>query len=245
MDLDAYKTTYEREKTYWWYIARLDILKAVFRKFVLCQNTKNLRILNVGSGTGNISKSFAEYGRVYSVDYSNEALRFSQINGQRDLVRADAINIPFKNDYFDVVMLYDLLEHVDDDILVLKETKRVLKEGGVAILTVPSYKFMWSRIDDVAWHKRRYLRSGLLNKMDKVHLRKVKVTYFNTFLFPGAIIRRWVEKLFCIKRKGDSFLPSIPHWLNGLMVKIFSFEKYFLKDFSFPFGLSVLAIYKK
>ena len=245
MDLDAYRRTYEYEQTYWWYIARLNILKAIFEKFVLTQNRKKLQIHNIGSGTGNISKNFAGYGRIYSIDYSKEALRFNQIYGQRDLVQADAVSLPFKNDYFDVVMLYALLEHVDDDISALKESKRILKKRGVIILTVPAYRFMWSGMDKVAWHKRRYIRSELLNKMDNVDLRKVKFTYFNTFLFPSAVIQRYIEKILHIDRKGDSFLPSIPRWLNCLLIKIFSLEKYFLRNFTFPFGLSILAVYKK
>ena len=239
----TYEITYRNEGRYWWYVARSEILTEMFRHFF--HPKEDLKILNIGCGTGLISKTFLKYGRVFNLDYSMEALNFSKLRGLKDLIQAKAQALPIKDNVFDVIIVFDLLEHLDNDTLLLVELKKVLRKGGKIFLTVPAYKFIWSRIDSIARHKRRYTKKMLLKILKDAKIEIVKISYFNTLLFPFAVIERIYGKIFKSKTKGDNFLPAFGPIFNKSLRRILLLEKHILKIINFAYGLSILAIGKK
>ncbi len=240
-DITYYSTTYNNEKSYWWYTARLSILKSVFEKYVSISRSK---ILNIGCGTGYISKEFSLYGNVTNIDISPHALAFCKANELEYLVRGNAIALPFRSAFFDCVMAYDLLEHIKDDLYALKEMKRCLHSSGKLILTVPAFKSLWSSMDDIDEHERRYTKKNLRTSVEKAGLKVIKMSYFNTFLFPLAVSKRMIERLFNKQVSEETFLPRMHPFLNTMFHLIFSAEKFFLRYLDFPFGLSIILIAK-
>ena len=78
----------------------------------------------------------------------------------------------------------------------INESYRVLSEGGIFILTVPAFKFLWGIQDMVTGHKRRYSRREIMNKLKEAGFDILKSSYFNFFLFfPILIARRMIQLL--------------------------------------------------
>jgi SAM-dependent methyltransferase len=114
-----------------------------------------------------------------------------------DLLQLDARRIPFDAE-FDVIGAFDVIEHIDDDELVLKEMRRALVPGGGIVLTVPQHPWLWSVSDDYAEHKRRYRRAELVSKVQAAGFTIRRVSAFVTLLLPAMAAMRLRGRL----RKG-------------------------------------------
>lgn len=149
-------------------------------------------------------------------------------------------DIPFAGGKFDLICLFDVLEHIDRDVETLIAIKGLLAKGGRVLLTVPAYRWLWSAHDVFHHHKRRYCAGELRQKTTASGLRPVKISYFNTILFPLAVIVRLKEKLFGSASSSGSGIP--PATINQFLTTIFGGERFLLGKFNLPFGLSLLGV---
>ena len=81
-----------------------------------------------------------------------------------DLFQMDARQIPFREE-FDVIGAFDVFEHIDQDQTVLEQMHAAVKPGGGIIVTVPQHRWLWSMVDEYSFHRRRYRRMELLQKV--------------------------------------------------------------------------------
>ena len=225
------------EDTHWWYLARRSIIKSFLNKLYL---KKNSEILEIGCGTGSNLKLLNEFGNVSILEPNKLALSF--LNKKNLQIKNIKIgNCPKDINYkekFDLVCLFDVLEHINEDKETIDKISRILNQNGYIFITVPAYNWLWSEHDERLMHKRRYSITKLKNILPN-DLKIKHLTHFNTFLFPLAILDRIIQKIFKTKNKSNFFL------INFLFKIIFNFEKHFLKLLNFKFGLSILIILKK
>ncbi len=145
----------------------------------------------------------------------------------------DDLNL--KNQRFDLICLFDALEHINDDRASLLEIKKFLNHGGKIILSVPAFKFLWSNHDKNLHHFRRYNRKNLRELIKSCGFEIIEIGHLNFFLFPLALLARLFIKISSTKK--------LNYLVNELFREIFLSEKFFLKHgFIFPFGLSLFAI---
>jgi SAM-dependent methyltransferase len=253
MDKAYYKAYYQLEREHWWFTARLHILRSfVSRHFA--SNTKPLRILNAGVATGATSLMLNEFGDVTSVEYDQDCCEFLRENVLPEVVQASLTALPFPDASFDLVCAYDVIEHIEDDVLALREIKRVLKPGGHFHITVPAFQLLWSSHDVVNHHYRRYRRKLLLQRIQEAGLQTEYASYFNAFLFfPVAVVRvlsRLAEKVR--GKKEDATLQSDfdtykTGGLSGkLFYRIFKSETALLRSkVKLPVGVSLMAAGQK
>ena len=97
------------------------------------------------------------------LDLSDDAIRWCAEKGLGTVEKGDVCNLPFGEASFELVLATDIIEHVDDDLQAITEIRRVLAPGGTAIITVPAFQSLWGLQDDVAHHKRRYLKGSCWN----------------------------------------------------------------------------------
>ena len=183
-------------------------------------------------------------GQTFGMDMSDDAINFSKeiFNGK---VEAGFLpdQIPYEENFFDLITALDVIEHVDRDIDSLKAIRSHLVSDGKAVITVPAYMFLWSAFDDLNEHKRRYTLTELNTKLELAGFTVEKISYFNTLLFPIVFVVRMLNNVF--KRDGASDV-DMPNWpLNFALEKIFGVEKYLLRFINLPFGVSILAVVKK
>ncbi len=242
MQTTAYQTTFEKEDNYWWHAARRQIISHLREKQA---QTNFPSILNLGCGTGGLSEDLSDSGKVHSLDYSNDALKCCRQRKLTDLVQGNGGQLPFQANSFDEIYALDMLEHLEDDLAGTKDIYNALKpKTGFSILTVPAYQFMWSHMDTIAHHYRRYTYTNFKKLLLDAGFKIEKLSYFNSFLFPLALIFKLLEKK-PKKNDDESFLPTLHPLINTTFKEIYAFEKHFLNTIKFPFGVSLIAVVKK
>lgn len=218
-----------------WFKAKNGLIDVLFSKL----HKKNLKILSVGSGTGDDLKILNKYGDVYVTDISKKALMAIPNKLCKEKITCDVCNIPYPDKFFDIVTAFDVFEHVTDDKLAISEVHRVLKKGGKVLFTVPAFQFLYSGHDKAVNHKRRYTKR-MLYALFKIFT-KVKLGYWNSLLFLPVCINRLSHKNSV--RVDNQNLPKL---LNYLFYKLLSFENKLIKNnFKLPLGLSIYGIYEK
>lgn len=148
-------------------------------------------ILEIGSGIGNISKLvIAEEQTITLSDYNEEyceelKIKFSQNKNVRGFLSIDLLYPDFKNKYavfrerFDSIFLLNVIEHIEDDELAIKNCKYLLKKNGHLILLAPAYAWLYSRFDKQLGHFRRYSLKSLKQLLLKNNFSILSGSYFN------------------------------------------------------------------
>ena len=144
---------FEIEAKHWWYVGKRKIVSGLLEKFI---SKKDNRILDIGCGTGIVLKMLNKYGLASGLDISQDALSFCKERGLNSLFLGSATSLPFSDETFSLVTALDILEHIEDDTLALREIRRVLKKGGLAIINIPAFPNVCSSHDISLGHKRRY-----------------------------------------------------------------------------------------
>lgn len=242
MDPNAYAEISEVENTHWWFIARRKIIEGVLSNLGLPAGSS---ILELGAGTGGNLRMLANFGIVRAAEMDNYAREAAvkQTAGIFDIRYGRCPDsIPFEDIRFDLICMFDVLEHVLEDVETLTVLKGRLASNGRLLITVPAYQWMWSGHDEFLHHKRRYTRSELIQKLTESGYDVGKITYFNTLLFPLAAAVRVKDRLTGKKVASVNQLPS--KFVNGFLERVFSFETSFVAHGNLPFGVSILAIAK-
>ena len=186
----------------------------------------------------------SEFGDLYAIELHRESREFAKSRKICPVKEGKLPNdIPFRNN-FDLVCLFDVLEHVEKDDLSLSKIFNKMNANGMIVLTVPAFQFLWSEMDSQAHHYRRYNKKKLNTLLIKNGFRVEYSTYFNFFLFPVIGLSIFLYKIFKIKYEANSIF-SIPKYLNTILINIFKSESYFLPKICFPFGISLMIIARK
>ena len=149
-------------------------------------------------------------------------------------------DVPFEPRSFELVCLFDVLEHIDDDVAALARLRDLLVPGGFLVLTVPAHRWMWGPHDEFLHHKRRYTRAELLQKTRSAGLEMRKLSYFNTLLAPLAVMARLTDRMFRRRSAAGTTVPAAA--VNASLRAIFASERTVLRHMNLPWGISMLAV---
>ena len=232
------------EDSHWWFVGRRAILEGFLRQIIQNPKSKiqNPKILDVGCGTGANLEMLQKFGAAEGVDVSDDALEFCKAKGLK-AHKGLAEKLPFADESFDVVTALDVVEHLDDDVAGLKEMHRVLKTGGDALIFVPAFMWLWGVQDDISNHRIRYTKKQIVERLEKAGFEIERATYANITFFAPIFAGRSLMKLTGIKPESENNVNVSA--LNGIFGKIFSAERFWLKNFDFPFGVSIVIVAKK
>ena len=177
------------------------------------------------------------------LDQSLHALSLAKTKLEFPLVNGDLIALPIRPNSIGLIIAMDVLEHLENDAVGIRQLYQALKEGGVLIVTAPAFQFLWGIQDIVTGHKRRYSRKEILNKLGREKFDVLRSFYFNFFLFfPILFVRRMLYLLGSRIRSENEINSPI---INFLLKAIFSLEPFILNFIPFPFGVSIFCICKK
>jgi SAM-dependent methyltransferase len=237
----TYNIERDLEKTHWWFNGRRRLLKVLLSHLNIQMDSP---VIDVGCGVGSNLLLLQSIGlKVIGIDSEPYSLSFAKNLSGILLINGDVLKLPVKSNSIDLVIATDILEHLDDDSLGIREIHRTLTREGKVILTVPAFKSLWGIQDVVGMHKRRYSKNELLKKIEREGFTVVKSSYFNFFLFFPILLGRRLIRLFGLKIESENNINS--PLINFVLKGLFSFEPYILKYFSFPFGVSVFCIARK
>lgn len=240
MSPDAYIEMAATETEHWWFVARRKILEDTLRSMEL---PADAQILEVGSGTGGNLDMLSQFGSVSALEMDEAARQFAREKtaGNIDIKEGVCPNdMPFQDRKFDLICLFDVLEHIDEDTETLAVLKTMLTPTGKILVTVPAYQWMWSAHDAYLHHHRRYSATEFKSKAARAELNVKRLSHFNTLLLPLAILVRLKDRIIKRSTPTGGAVPIGP--LNRLFTIIFRSESALLSRMNLPAGLSLMGI---
>jgi SAM-dependent methyltransferase len=239
METSAYHDMSAVEAEHWWFTGRRRVLHAVIARLGLPAGAE---ILELGSGTGGNFDLLRGFGRLTAVEMSEtaRALAGARAGDVELLPGMLPHDLPLDGRRFDLVCLFDVLEHVEDDEATLREVRALLKPGGAAVITVPAHRALYGPHDMSLHHKRRYQAGELRAKLAAAGLRAETFSYMNAALLPVAWTLRWLDKLLDRTQATGTSTPPAP--VNAVLAAVFGAEAWVLPRMTLPFGLSLLAV---
>jgi SAM-dependent methyltransferase len=241
MDTSTYAVEAEVEANHWWFVAR----RRLFANLIARQRlSADARVLDIGTSTGTNLRLLRELGFANRVglDLSDDAIRWCAEKGLGKVERGDVCNLPFGDGEFDLVLATDIIEHVDDDLRAITEIRRVLAPDGTAIISVPAFQSLWGLQDEVAHHKRRYLKRELHELIRRGGLAYRSGFYFNYLLFMPIWAARQLIRLLKVKLDSENQLNT--PGLNRLLTWVFTLDVATARVIHPPFGVSIVAVAK-
>jgi len=233
------------EEANFWFRSRNQLIMWAIENY--CPNFQSL--LEIGCGTGyvlsGVSKNFPR-STLYGSEIFIAGLRFAAERlPSAKFMQMDARNIPFENE-FDVIGAFDVLEHIKEDEEVLMQMRAALKPDGLMLLTVPQHAWLWSPIDEYAFHVRRYAAAGLHKKIEAAGFRVIRSTSFVTTLLPAMMISRFLQKKVSDKQFDATAELRISPWLNSLFSQFLRTELALIRmGLNLPSGGSRLVVARK
>jgi SAM-dependent methyltransferase len=226
------------EDSHWWFVGKRLLLAALLEGV-----PRRERILDLGCGSGGVLQEWSSVATCVGSDVSAYALEICRERGIPHLVRSDLSAVPFCSESFDVVMALDVIEHLDDDVALLRKMGALCSTGGRCIVAVPAYTFLWSQHDETFGHKRRYTAKRLEAAIREAGLIPERITYTNFFALPPAALWRVVSRVLGLGKGGarhDFF--SLPAPLNRAVSALYRLEATLLRHMNLPMGVSVVCV---
>ncbi len=251
MDARAYEQFRTLERDHWWFRGRRTVYLGLLRHHLAGRRPH--RVLDLGTGVGGFLDGLAEIAdHVHPADNDAVSLRRCAERGFPAVALADGYRLPFRDASFDLVCLFDVLEHLDDDAAALREVHRVLMPDGLLFLSVPAYPWLYANNDRVAHHRRRYTRRMLSKLLADAGLREERNTHTNVALFPliaptVLALRAAEGVLLRGDRQSDHTNLSwpIPAPVHSLLHTAFAAELPLSRRANLPFGHSIVAIARR
>lgn len=247
-DASAFEFLFEMEQKHFWHIGRREIILDVLRRNI--PNLAKSRMLEIGCGNGSILAYLKQNGiNIEGGDILIEGLRFCrQRVSSVALYQTDILALPFHSD-FDVIGMFDILEHIGEDEKALVEAGQALKPGGKILITVPAHKFLWSYFDVRSYHKRRYNKGELVAKLERNGFIVKKMSYYMFFLFPLFAIIRLISRVSPKRGKRQGIKASLEvrtiPIVNDVFLELLRLEKCLIRYLNLPFGASLLVLAEK
>ncbi|MBG0813545.1 bifunctional 2-polyprenyl-6-hydroxyphenol methylase/3-demethylubiquinol 3-O-methyltransferase UbiG [Planomonospora sp. ID82291] len=213
MDASDIQLTAAVEERHWWYRERRAVLARQLRRI-----GRPGRALDLGAAGGGNTGVLVERGwDALAVDYSEAGVEIARARGL-NAVRADARDLPIGSRTCDLVVAFDVLEHIDEDHLAACEIARVLRPGGTALISVPCDMALWSAHDEASGHFRRYGRRDLTGLIEKAGLAVDDLRSWNVLLRPVVALRRRTST-------GGDVVDS-PALVNAALTAVIRAERY-------------------
>jgi 2-polyprenyl-3-methyl-5-hydroxy-6-metoxy-1,4-benzoquinol methylase len=252
MDARVYEQFRNLQANHFWFIGRRRIFFDLLAREVGRQRSGTgnragkRRVLEIGCGAGGMLAPLAQFGEVHGIDIATDYVHACAEHKLARMLAGSGDALPFADHTFDVVALFDVIEHIPDERATLAEVRRVLRPGGTVFLSVPAYQFLFSQNDRVVHHQRRYTASQLRARLRGAGLQVKRVSYFNTLLFPliatAVLTLKLKEKWFGLPPGETNLDHEFKGPMNSLLAFLMGSERHLLRHMDFPFGHSLIAM---
>lgn len=241
------------ELEHWWFRGRRDIVQAVVA--VALARQERPVIVDIGCGTGANLASFSDHYERVGIDTSPDAIalaraRFPRIRFLEGHAPADLGNTVARAD---LILLMDVLEHVHDDVRLLREILAAIKPGCRVLITVPAHIALWTEHDVSYGHYRRYSLEGFRMLWKGLPVTEELCGFFNARLYPLIRVVRTIARMTGrASGAGGTDLAMPPRILNSMLHLVFSGERHRLaaaygdaKAPAYRTGVSLIAVLRR
>ncbi len=241
MNAEEYRNLEQVERTHWYYAGKREMVCS-WIDLARPPQADDL-LLDCGAGTGIFAKEMEASCRVLVLDDHEEALRILRTRFRADQILSLAGDrVPLADGSLEYVTALDVLEHVPDDAAVVNGFHRLLKPGGLAVITVPASMALWSDWDVTLHHYRRYDRRQLRALFPDEKWELVHVNYTNVVVYPVVwLLRKWRRWFPSPHSRAEDREPA--RWVNTLLKR--TFVGLARVRMPFPFGVSLLLVARR
>lgn len=249
-DPDYFPILREVEKRHFWFRSRNDVITGLLERWLPpAPASRATYILDIGCGNGNVLRAIGEWGKRRMVLAGMDPFREGLVNAKSSAagawVQGDVMALPF-GQRFDAVGLFDVIEHLEDDGQVLEAARRVLRPGGIILITVPAHQSLWSHFDVLACHKRRYEKGQLEERLVAAGFEVQFLSYYMALTFPILFIwRRLARKLASTAVQSGAADLRVYPIANELLFWALTIERHLLLRWGLPFGSSLIAVARR
>ena len=244
MDPREYERSFALEETHWWFRAKRALVRSLLRRYGRVDGCG----LDVGCGTGGMLQELTTVaGSWVGVDAEPLALAFSRKRGLGRLAGGSVVALPFRDRVFDACLCLDLLYHrgVDSEADALAECRRVLRPGGLLIVTDSAFAWLRSPHDAAVHGARRYTRRELVETIRAAGFAPLFASYAYCLVFPAVAAFRLLRAGHGDGRARGSDVFALPRVLNELLLGLQTVERALLRLTPLPFGSSVVCVARK
>lgn len=249
----------QMQREHFWYRGRHKLLLNVLTKEISQRfgKTNGLSAIDMGGGCG----GWLEYLQTHNVsmfqqlalgDSSMHALSLAEpvVGSFAVRYQIDLLDLPWHEEW-DVVFLLDVLEHIPDHREVLQQVRRSIRPGGLLFVTTPALQSLWTYNDDLAHHQRRYCKQDFRVLGECADLELLRTDYFMFLLSPALLLSRMLcrpptsatpQQLQAHLARTHR-IPAQP--INEALAKTFSLEAFMVNHINFPWGTSILALFRR
>jgi SAM-dependent methyltransferase len=240
------------EDRHFWFRARNRLIFGITRKLT-SKLEPGYRVLEVGCGAGNVLRVLRQAcpdGQVVGMELWFDGLRFAQQRSQGPLVQGDVRNSPF-GEPFELIGMFDVLEHIPEDLETLYALRNALAPGGRLLLTVPAHQYLWSYFDEAAHHCRRYSSEEIRARLVEAGFEVEFLSQFMTCIFPVVWLFRKIGTRTQARGSEDAKTLALREFrvipvINGLLAAMLRLETFWLsRGWRLPIGTSLIVIARK
>ncbi|WP_374089698.1 class I SAM-dependent methyltransferase [Methylomicrobium lacus] len=226
--------------THWYYVSKSKAIQMLLRSL------SEGNVLDVGAGSGVFSKLLLETDLAASARCVDTAYPFdekSEIHHNKTISFVKSV----ENIDETVILMIDVLEHIEDDHAFLKHYVDRIPDGSYVLMSVPAFRFLWSGHDIFLEHKRRYTLSELETLAKNSGLKVIRGRYFFGLLFPLIALIRLINRLLLKtgKLSAKSDLKRSPGFINQLLINVHNFELKTLFHLNRMAGLTAFCLAQK
>jgi SAM-dependent methyltransferase len=243
MEAREYERSFALEGEHWWFCAKRALVSSLLPRYGWAGG----RGLDLGCGTGGMLEALIGHGTWVGVDAEPRALAFSKKRGLTRLAGASGLALPVRDGVFDACLCLDVLYHrgVDSDAAALAECYRVLRPGGLLVITDSAFAWLRSPHDDAVHGRRRYTRAELTARVRAAGFTPLLASYTYCLVFPLLVAFRLLRRWRGERAGAGSDVFPLPPLLTRSLLAVQAVERGLLRLTPLPFGSSVLCVARK
>lgn len=200
------------------------------------------RVLDIGCGPGNCMRALPAGLECYGTDLKASPLKIARSASGARVFASQIGELPVRTESMDYSILLDVAEHVEDDVGLFREVRRVLAPGGYAIVMVPAHMALWGSHDEEVGHFRRYVRRELAEKLARAEFEVLETRYMMPFTFFALYAMRRLKR--ARKQQTDDFF-ALPGWVDALARAYLAAETAVSRAIPFPWGSVLYSVARK
>lgn len=229
------------EHHYWWHVAK----RRLILQWIHDNCPPPARVLEGGIGGGvNLLELQRQGYQVTGLDLLDQSVEHARQLGLSDVYQHDLLQPwPAEAQSQDLVVMLDVLEHLEDPVLALQHAASVLRSDGRILMTVPAYQWLYGDWDRALGHYRRYTGRMLRTQVEQAGLKLEAMTYWNAFSLPAAVAVRMYQRISPQGRAAE--FPRVHPLTNRLLLQVAAVERWCTQRVSLPCGLSLLGVLRK
>jgi SAM-dependent methyltransferase len=229
----------EADVSHWWFRAKARLVAALARRW-LRSTPRERRFVDLGAGAGGVTSRLRRaLGESTIVEGSAVLAKTARDRYSMSVIVATTDDPPIRDASVDVVTLLDVIEHLDDPHDTLRAARRILRPGGLLLITVPAHPRLWSRADDLLGHnKRRYTRSSVAEQVCLAGFEIVRTTH----VFSWLVIPVWLTRRRSAGAEAQLGLQQRSPFVSAVGRILTEVEMAVTRVLSLPMGTSIVCV---